>query len=257
MTSTLSNPPVLPIHPVDPRSPIPLYHQVEIDLRALIESGALNPTDTLPPETELSRLYGVGRQTIRMALSRLVTDRLIARQAGRGTFILTPPDRSRFYLDQSFSRQMAEMGMKPTSRILDSATGSLDANAPRALHSRLGAPYLYLARLRLGDNQPIGLQYSTIVIDRCPTLPSHDFTRESLYDVLANQYHLSIGQILHSITAVAADATESDALQVPESAPLLQVNTVTSLEGGEVIEFSISYYRADLYEYSTTHTYRG
>jgi GntR family transcriptional regulator len=249
--------PSLPLHPVDKHSPVPAYHQVELDLRNLIQSGALNPADTLPPETELSKLYGVGRQTVRMALSRLVTDRLITRQAGRGTFILTPPDRSRFYLDQSFTRQMAEMGMQPASQVLELATGTLDSSAPRPLHPRLGAPYLYLVRLRLGDDQPIGLQYSTIVIDRCPALPSHDFADHSLYEVLANHYHLAIGEIAHSITAVAADAHQSAALQVPLKAPLLQVNTLTSLEGGEVIEFSRSYYRADLYEYSTTHTYRG
>ncbi|NOG52088.1 MAG: hypothetical protein HND48_23600 [Chloroflexi bacterium] len=39
----------LPIQPVDPNSPVPLYHQVEIDLQMLIRSGMLAPDDLLPP----------------------------------------------------------------------------------------------------------------------------------------------------------------------------------------------------------------
>src|SRR5262249_24808309 len=91
----------LPVKPVDPDSPVPLYHQIEVDLRVLIQSGQLAPDDVLPPESELCHVYGVGRQTMRMALARLVDDNLIARRAGQGTFVKAQHDRMQFYLDRS------------------------------------------------------------------------------------------------------------------------------------------------------------
>jgi DNA-binding GntR family transcriptional regulator len=52
-----------------------------------------------------------------------------------------------------------------------------------------------------------------------------------------------------------ADNKQADLLQVHVGDPLLQVNTTTLLDKGEVIEYSVAYYRADKYEYSTTHVY--
>ena len=77
----------LSIKPIDPDSPIPLYHQIEVDLRRLVDDDELSPGNLIPPELELSRAYGVGRHTMRTALSRLADDDLIARYSGRGTFV--------------------------------------------------------------------------------------------------------------------------------------------------------------------------
>jgi GntR family transcriptional regulator len=244
----------LPIHPVDPTSPVPLYHQVEMDLRALITSGVIAPQDLLPPETELARHYGVGRQTIRMALSRLVADRLIGRQAGRGTFILTQSDRLNFYLDRSFTRQMIDMGMTTRSDVLHASTGAINSNSPKILRGKAAAPCFYIVRLRYGNDEPISLQYTTIITERCAGLEQHDFVHASLYDVLAREYQLPITRIIHTVTAIAADAYQAELLLVASGDPLLQVNTAAFLENSDVIESSMSYYRADKYEYSITHT---
>ena len=77
----------LKINPIDTRSPIPLYYQVEADLRTLLNSEMVAPGDLLPTEHDLAEAYGVGRHTIRTALSRLVNDHLIVRKAGHGTIV--------------------------------------------------------------------------------------------------------------------------------------------------------------------------
>ncbi|MCC6613775.1 MAG: GntR family transcriptional regulator [Anaerolineae bacterium] len=244
----------LPIHPVNPDSPVPLYHQVENDLENLIKSGVLEPDDLLPPELELSKVYGVGRQTVRMALARLVTNRLIERRAGRGTVILPEPERKSFYLDRSFTRQLAEMGMTTYSRVLQAAPGEITANAPKSLRHQIGARCFYLVRLRYGNDQPIGLQYTTIMAARCPDLARWDFSRESLYDVLSKYYMLTINKITHTVTALTANEEQATLLAIEPGDTLLQVTTTAYLENREVIEASLSYYRTDRYEFSITET---
>jgi GntR family transcriptional regulator len=245
----------LALTPVNPDSPIPLYFQIEQDLRRLITSGQISPQATLPPELELCRAYGVGRHTIRMALSRLVADDLIARRAGRGTIVKPQTDRVKFFLDRSFTRQMADMGRQAHSKVLEMATGTIDETAPAVLWSKLGAPCLRLVRLRFGDNEPIGIQSSTVLTGLCPNLEKYDFDQYGLYDILATEYKLVISQIHHTIGATIADELQAELLQIAKGDPLLVVNTTAYTNHQQIVEYTTSYYRADRYEYSTTHIF--
>lgn len=244
----------LDITPVADDSPVPLYHQVETDLRRLIETEALPPGTAVPPEHVLSETYDVSRHTIRKAMSRLVNDDLVERSAGRGTFVAPRADQARFYLDRSFTEQMADMGRTASSRVLSSETGTIDEDTPDVLRSEMGAPCLRLSRVRLGDAEPIGIQHHTIVTEECPDLDRHDFSSASLYNLLAHEYGLRIGELQHTISAAVADDRQAELLEISPGAPLLVVHTAAFLVSGPVIEHTTSYYRADRYVYRTNHT---
>jgi len=250
------NQPGLQITPANPESPIPLYHQVEANLRRLINSSALPPGAALPPELELCKSYGVGRQTVRKALSRLSADGLITRHAGRGTFVKQPLNRTEFLLNRSFTRQMAELGKRAHSKVLEFSQMVISEDSPRLLHKYLGARCLYLARLRFGDEEPVGLQYTTIIAELCPELEAHDFAENSLYDVLSREYGLIITEIGHTVNAVAATAYQARLLQIEVGKPLLLVKTTAFLDNHQIIEHTVSYYRADKYEYAITQSWR-
>lgn len=245
----------LPISPVNPDSPIPLYHQIEADLRHLIAEQHLSPSDILPPELELSRAYGVGRHTMREALSRLVADDLITRKAGLGTMVNAQPDRTHFYLDRSFTRQMAELGRQAHSQILDFRYETIDENFPGVFHQQLGVQAFIIERLRFGDDEPIGIQSSILVSTNCPGIDRHNFAQESLYEVLAADYQIMISQIQHTVSAASATDLQAELLQIPPQTALLVVFTAAYTDSGALIEFTTSHYRADQYTYSTTHTY--
>jgi GntR family transcriptional regulator len=244
----------LHIRPIDTTSPIPLYYQVEAHLRTLLNSEIVSPGDLLPTEHELAEAYGVGRHTIRTALSRLVNDNLIVRKAGHGTVVKGQEDRREFSLARSFTHQMAAMGLQARSVVLNRLQRSIQPGDPRALSSKIGAPCLILERLRLGNEEPIGLQYTFVVLEHCPGLEQSDFAGHSLYEILSNQYHLVITEINHTVSAVNADKEQASRLQVEPRAALLVVNTSAYLDNGEIIESSVTYYRADKYEYTTTQT---
>jgi GntR family transcriptional regulator len=250
----INNSLTLPYSQIDPHSPVPLYHQIYLDLRKMIERGDILPGDMLPSELDICRAYNVGRQTVRQAFAHLVDENQVERFAGRGTFVRKQDDRIQFFLDRSFSQQMREMDRSPHSRILNIRTGLVDSGIVPALQPYQGTACLKLERLRLGDDEPICLQTTTVLSTHCPGIEGHDFSSQSLYEILATQYHLSINRIDHVVRAVAADGYRADLLEVSEEAPLLFVSTTTYIEGNEVIEHSDSYYRADRYEYRTTQT---
>jgi GntR family transcriptional regulator len=245
----------LNIHPADPHNPLPLYYQVYADLKRLIRSGVLRPGDLIPPELTLCDLYNVGRQTIRSAILRLVDEGWLERHRGIGTYVLAPSNNAqRFFLDRSFSQQVEEMGKRPHSIVLKQSSGIIDETAPEPLQSQRGAPCLYLNRLRLGDDEPLGIQYATIITEHCPGLETFDFNTQSLYAILSREYHLIIARITHTFSAASASPHQAELLQTMPGTPLLLVKTTAFLENGEPIEHTLSYYRSDRFEFTVVHT---
>lgn len=243
----------LALTPVDPDSPIPLYYQVEADLRGVLNSSRVQAGDLLPTEIDLARAYHVGRQTVRAALARLASEDLIARRAGHGTVVRPVRDRRRFSLAHSFTEQMRLMGVIPRTVVLSQSEGVVPKDAPPPLNSVIGTPCVILERLRLGDDEPIGLQRAVVLTARAPDVNDYDFATYSLYALLGERYQLVITAITHTITAVSADARHADLLHVNVDSPLLLVNTAAYLETGDLVEVTTSHYRADKYEYTTTH----
>ncbi|MBM3221865.1 MAG: GntR family transcriptional regulator [Candidatus Rokubacteria bacterium] len=68
-------------------SPIPLYYQLEQNLRERITTGEFRGRAPLPTEQRLCETYGVSRITVRRALDSLLASGLIARRQGVGTFV--------------------------------------------------------------------------------------------------------------------------------------------------------------------------
>jgi DNA-binding transcriptional regulator YhcF (GntR family) len=100
---------------------VPNYYRLEQHLRERITSGALKPGDPIPPESQLSRQFGVSRTTVRLALSRLVYDGLIERHRGRGSFVAEPRlEHSKPFL--SFEEEVRARGARPGIKLLDMRT---------------------------------------------------------------------------------------------------------------------------------------
>jgi GntR family transcriptional regulator len=241
----------------DPHSPIPLYHQAYLFIRDLILKEVFGQGELMPTEIELAQALNIGRQTLRQAMSQLVEEGLIERFSGRGTFVCEKKIRSDFFLDRSFSQEMADLGKKTSSRVLTISNAVIDESAPRCFQNKLRATCLHLTRLRYGDAIPIGLQEAIILTERCPDLDKHDFTKESLFRVITEVYGLEISEIYHVVNAVISSEAIAKLLEIRTGDPLLLEKSVTFLADGEPIEATTSFFRADQYEYSVRFRYMG
>lgn len=84
--------------PLDPASPRPLYQQLADHLRRQINDGTWQPGDRLPPELEIATELALSRGTVRQAMDLLVTQGLLQRTPGKGTFVTPPAVRPRSQL---------------------------------------------------------------------------------------------------------------------------------------------------------------
>jgi DNA-binding GntR family transcriptional regulator len=220
-------------------TPLTLWRQMKIELRdkALKE---LAPGSKLPTEQELCAQYGVSRITVRQAVSSLVTEGILARQRGRGTYVLPPKIAAR--LDSSSSPLEGK-----ASRVVLYSFDRISADPWQAgkLGVTAGEPVYRIRRVRLVEEEPIS--YITLFL-----LPRHfpEFTRpemesDSFSQLLAYKTGLAPERGEETIECIQADAFRSDILRVPVGTSLLVVETRAFLSSGEVMEFSRAYHRAD------------
>lgn len=76
---------------LDRQSHAPLYTQIALQVRQLIQQGTLKIGDRLPPNRELAERLGVNRSTVTTAYDELLADGLIATRVGSGTYVAAVP----------------------------------------------------------------------------------------------------------------------------------------------------------------------
>jgi len=74
--------------PLDKKSGVPLYNQIESYLRQGILSGSLPPEMRLPACRQLAKDLGVNRATVETAYAKLEADGLVFSRMGSGTYVL-------------------------------------------------------------------------------------------------------------------------------------------------------------------------
>jgi GntR family transcriptional regulator len=235
---------------LDPDSYVPLYMQLVLLLQSAIEQGSLKAGDQLPSERELVERYGVSRITASNALQELVQSGLAYRRHGLGTFVARPKirDLSGF---ASFSDDMRERGLAPSSRLLALEFLVPDEEVRKRLGLAPGASCIRLARVRLANGEPVAVENAYIPADLCPGLENADLEKGALYEVFRRHYGLGPAWAEGIIEAAPADEEQAALLDLEPGEPVLSIWRVTYDENYMALEWVHSVYRADRFSFST------
>src|SRR5829696_6825346 len=99
-------------------SRLPLYYQLEQALRFLTASGSWQPGSLICSERELMQAAGVSRATVRQAIGNLISEGLLERVHGRGTFVARPKLEQEIRSVYSFAEQMGVQGLALEDQLL-------------------------------------------------------------------------------------------------------------------------------------------
>lgn len=227
---------------------IPLYYQLKTLLVEKIRAGELRAKDRLPAEDVLALQYGVSKATVRQALGELASAGVVRRVQGLGTFIAEP----RWELGPreltSFTAEMIGHGRRPSSRVLTQQVLPADGVIAEKLDVDKGAEIFCLRRLRLADNEVLGLQEAHVPLDLARGIEREDFSNASLYQVLSEKFLLVPARARESHYAIPVQRTEAEALGVSEGSAGLAGERVTFLASGRPLEYVYSLMRGDRYE---------
>jgi GntR family transcriptional regulator len=229
--------------------PIPLHHQVYLDLKSALDQGAWRPGDRLPPERRLAKRYGCSLITVRRALTELAREQRLERTPGRGTFVLHPRIERNLGGTLSFAEEMELHGLDPKTRLIVARPESAGEVVANALEIEPGAPTLYVERLRMADGQPFLLEQVHLPAERFRGLLAWDLENESLYDILTERYGSRIARAREALEPVLLRAREARLLGRPRRSPALLIEGTAFTADGTPVEFSRSYVRGDRTRY--------
>ena len=222
----------------------PLYKQLQRALREAIQKKILAPDDALPAERDMAEEFSISRITVRKALDGLVSEGLLTRRQGAGTFVAARVEKS-FSKLSSFTEDMISRGRTPRSEWISKAEGSVTPEESLTLGLSPGTPVFRFARIRYADGAPMALEYSTIAGF---ALPSPEVGGVSLYEALEPPGHRP-ARALQRLRAVLFNAEHAELMGVPVKDAGLLIERRSFLPDGRAVEVTQSYYRGDAYDF--------
>ncbi|MFV0535476.1 MAG: GntR family transcriptional regulator [Cumulibacter sp.] len=200
-----------------------LTARLEILLRRNIAEGIWSVSEAIPREVEIAERTGVSRNTVRTAIQRLVSDGLVERVKGHGTFV-TPP-RSPVSVGVARIRETIHLVMPtPVARIVRDEYVTPPPAVAEAFGLHEGEKLYYLERVRyqmLAASEPVMFHYAWLLPDLAGGIDKRRLTLGRLQDQLLEKCGLRPVRITETLSALGANATEARELDVPLGSPLL------------------------------------
>lgn len=234
------------------------FEKVAQSLVERIQQGIYSNMQRLPSEYQLADEYGVSRLTVRKAIERLVTAKILVKDPGKGTYIVSTNSSNKVESGrmglQSFTEAAETYGKQSRTQVLDyQPLTQPDQRMEEKLNLRNNPqPEVdELVRLRFWDDDPMTIEDIVILHKYVANHQKNDF-KHSLFQILAETVEIAYSN--QEIEAIKVDEKLAKLLHVQEGDPILCVHSLTYTADGQPIFYDMSYYRADKYTFKTTLT---
>lgn len=211
-------------------------------LRHQIHSGTYDVG--LPGETVLATEFSVSRNTIREALTTLKNEGLIERGPKVGTHVA-----QRKY-DHGLDTLL---GLKETFKsygeVRNEVRAAMSVSAPPTVAQRLrlepGQQVVFIERLRYLGGLPLSLDLTYLEPEIGARVLTHPLESNDIFALIEQLTGRPLGAASLALEAIPADAHSAAALQVPDGAPLLMLERLTSLGDDTPVDLEYIRMRGD------------
>ncbi|MEP7047301.1 MAG: GntR family transcriptional regulator, partial [Ilumatobacteraceae bacterium] len=238
---------------LDRSSALPLWAQLETELRRRLDSGEF--VHQFPTDLELVNAYNVSRQTVREAIRALNREGVLHRQRGRGTVVVARDVEQPLGVLYSLFRTIENSGLTQRSTVirLEPVT---DSTAASAIGLDADTELLLLERIRFAGEATLAFDRTWLPLARTRQLLAANFEHTALYDELESRCGIRPDRGWEKITSVLPDKAVRNHLGLGARDPLLRLER-GSFDGGEPVEYRITYLRAENFQLVSHWTGRG
>ena len=202
----------------------------------------------IPSARELAATYDVSVMTVRQSLAALQADGFIYTIPGSGTYV-AGEKLSKKLVFVSFSEEIKEKGMKPSSQVLKAEKVQVnDKKLADILQIEQGEYAYRIKRVRLADGIPLSVEDTHIPCDNAPGLLDQNL-KGSLYEVFKEVYERPVIRADSTISPILLDKELALSLKAPVNTPSLMFTLTAFDMRGRTMEHCISVKRGDKYDF--------
>lgn len=231
---------------------MPKYYQLKKKIIHEIEMGKYTSDGLIPSERRLMEDYQVSRITVRKAIDELVVEGYLYKIQGKGTYVKMEDKGNDLFSLVSCTQAVRSMGMTPTKRVIVSQLLFADKKRARALNLSNTDQVFQLGRVLYANDEPLNYTLTYLPVKLFPGLEKHNFAKASLYQILAEEYHLNITKAKRTVEAVLVEEDLAQYLDIEVGMPVILFGCTTwgEVNGQELpVESFKCYYRTDKYKF--------
>jgi GntR family transcriptional regulator len=228
----------------------PLYEQIKRILTQSFIDGEWKAGEMISSEIELALRFKVSQGTVRKAIDELVSENILIRRQGKGTYLNTHNEKG---MQIRFLRLTDESGNKalPKNELLSCKRGKANTKISKALNIKAGASIIEIKRL-------LSFEGRILILDHI-VLPSSEFIglgakqieeyKGALYRMYEQEYNIRMVRAVEDIRAVGADKEAAYALGLEDETPLLRIERVAFTYSDKPMEWRLGLCLTDIYHY--------
>lgn len=222
----------------------PLHKRLRSAIEGAILSNRLKSGAVLPGERVMAEALSLSRVTVRKSIDALVQEGLLRRRHGSRTEVGSRVEKSLSTLT-SFSEDMSARGLVPGCLWLSKQISRPSPAEMMALGISADTQVIRMRRIRTADGIPMALETSTVP---ARFLPSPELVGDSLYEALDRLGALP-QRAIQRMRSRPASIADADHLNCEVGAPLLIMERRCFLADEQIVEFSESRYKGDVYDF--------
>lgn len=233
--------------------PKAIYETIYKDLKQKIEHNDFTYQEFLPSENTLIQTYNCSRNTLRRAVSRLVTDGYVQTMQGKGVRnIYQPVTQSAFTIGEieTFRESSIRNGRKPVTKVLLFTEIAIDEKQSLYTGFPVGAEVFYIQRLHYMDEMPLILNHNYFLKESVPGL-SKEIAETSIYQYLEQQLHMTIVNSKRIMTVEKMTQIDEKYLKMnaEDYNCVAVVSSQTYNSDGVMFEYTQSRHRPDYFRF--------
>ena len=234
----------------------PVAHkELSNKLRTMLLERPFRPDERLPTEAELSRDLGLSRQTVRKAFSDLVSEGLVYRVPGRGTFAVQGGQDGRYLRAFGPVDDILALTNDSDLEVLQPLARTIDIEAAGRMRQDTDEVYAGLFR-REHTAGPFMITRICVPLDLGHGLADHDsFAKPgvrspaTMIEHLERDMGINVAGALQSITAESATPELCKYLECAPDSPVLRIDRLFFDVTGRFVELTVNHFNPSRYTY--------
>lgn len=225
-----------------------LYFQVKEHIKKYIDTNNLKIGDKLPSENELIDFFKISRITVRRALDELQHEGYIERIHGKGTYVSSKRIVAQLAYLTSFTEDMEERGFRTRAVVVENRIVNPSAEILENLNLDSNQSTVFIKRIRYADETAIAIEDCYLSAVKFAGLTEEDFSVKSLNQVMESRFGINFAFAKQTIGAMIAPKNILQTFGLGKVAILVMKRIAYDITNTPV-QYTMSYYRSDLYEY--------